>query len=146
MKNELIKLKIEDIEHNGLGVAKLNDKVYFVKDGILGDEVEAIITKETKSINYAKVVNYIKKSEFRVDSDCKVSKACGGCQLLELDYNKQLELKINFVKNNERNSESYITADPLTNELYFRYFEILTAEETMVHLKKNLFNVEEESK
>lgn len=54
--------------------------------------------------------------------------------------------KINFVKNNERNSESYITADPLTNELYFRYFEILTAEETMVHLKKNLFNVEEESK
>lgn len=54
--------------------------------------------------------------------------------------------KINSVKNNERNSESYITADPLTNELYFRYFEILTAEETMVHLKKNLFNVEEESK
>ena len=100
MKNELIKLKIEDIEHNGLGVAKYDNKVYFVKDGLIGDEVEAIITKETKNINYAKVVNYIKKSEFRVDSDCKVSKACGGCQLLELDYNKQLELKINFVKNN----------------------------------------------
>ena len=52
--------------------------------------------------------------------------------------------KINFVKKNERNSEYYITADPLSNEIYFRYFEFLTPQETMVHLKKNIFNVEEE--
>lgn len=100
MKNDIIKLKIEDIDKDGQGIAKYNNKVYFVKDGLIGDEVEAIITKESKNYNYAKVLNYIKKSDFRVDSECLVCKACGGCQLLELNYDKQIELKTNFVKNN----------------------------------------------
>ena len=53
--------------------------------------------------------------------------------------------KINYVKKIERNSENYITADPLTNEIFFRYFEFLTPQETMIHLKKNIFNVEEDN-
>lgn len=100
MKNDIIKLKIEDIDKDGQGIARYNDKVYFVKDGLIGDEVEAVITKESKNYNYAKVLNFIKKSDFRIDIDCNVSKACGGCQLLELKYDKQIELKINLVKNN----------------------------------------------
>jgi len=51
--------------------------------------------------------------------------------------------KLNYVKKNERYSEIYINVDPDKDEIYFRYFEFFTPEETMVYLKKNIFNVEE---
>ena len=51
--------------------------------------------------------------------------------------------KLNYVKKNERYSEIYITADSDNDEIYFRYFEFFTPEETMVYLKKNIFDVQE---
>jgi len=51
--------------------------------------------------------------------------------------------KLNYVKKNERYSEIYINVDPDKDEIYFRYLEFFTPEETMVYLKKNIFNVEE---
>ena len=96
-KNEKIKLDIIDMTKDGLGLAKLDGQVFFVKDGLIGDRVEAIITKIDKNVIYAKVVNLVKNSEFRVESACTISNACGGCQLLNLDYNKQLEIKKNYV-------------------------------------------------
>ena len=51
--------------------------------------------------------------------------------------------KINFVKKNRRNSESYITVEK--NDIYFRYFEFLSPQETMVLKKKNIFNVDDEN-
>ena len=69
------------------------------------------------------------------------------------EFNKEFNLinvqngnfigKLNYVKKRERYSEIYITADCDTEEIYFRYFEFLTPQETMVYLKKNIFNVEE---
>ena len=45
------------------------------------------------------IVEIIEKSPFRVDRICSDDlKDCGGCQIQELDYNKQLELKTNEVK------------------------------------------------
>ena len=48
---------------------------------------------------YKRQVEIIEKSPFRVDRICSDDlKDCGGCQIQELDYNKQLELKTNEVK------------------------------------------------
>ena len=104
-KNDKVKLQIIDINTDGLGIAKLFDIetnkniVFFVKDGLLGDEVEAIITKVNKNIIFAKTINVINKSQYRVESKCEVSNVCGGCQLLSLDYRKQLDIKKEIVKN-----------------------------------------------
>lgn len=108
-KNDKVKLQIIDINTDGLGIAKLFDIetnkniVFFVKDGLLGDEVEAIITKVNKNIIFAKTINVINKSQYRVESKCEVSNVCGGCQLLSLDYQKQLDIKKEIVKNNLMN-------------------------------------------
>ena len=48
--------------------------------------------------------------------------------------------KISFIQNIDRNSETYITAED--NEIYFRYFEFLSYEDTMAYLKKNIRIVE----
>ena len=53
--------------------------------------------------------------------------------------------KINFMKKYDRNSASYITVDSKKNEIYFRYFEFLSPQETMVYKKKNIFNVEDDT-
>lgn len=105
-KNEKIILDIIDINNDGLGIAKIFDAennkniVFFVKDAILGDKVECIITKVANNVIFAKTINIIKKSQYRVEPKCKVHNVCGGCQLLSLDYNKQLEIKKELVKKN----------------------------------------------
>ena len=49
--------------------------------------------------------------------------------------------KINFVKKTERNSENYITVDPIEKFIYFRYFKFLSPQESQhfrnIYFKKN---------
>ena len=105
-KNDIVKLEIIDMSFEGLGIAKLFDIdtnrniVFFVKDALVGDNVEAVITKVNKNVIYTKALNVLKKSQYRVEPKCNVANVCGGCQLLSLDYKKQLELKKELVKNN----------------------------------------------
>ena len=47
--------------------------------------------------------------------------------------------KINFLKKTDRSSQEYLTVDDLNNELVFRYYELLSPEETMEYKKKKLF-------
>ena len=102
-KNDRINLSIQDITNEGLGVAKLEGKVFFVKNALPGDEVSAIITKVNKNLIYAKAETIIKYSEFRTDPPCDIHNSCGGCELLALDYKKQLEIKKQIVLNNLKN-------------------------------------------
>ena len=98
-KNEKIELDIIDMTKDGLGVAKVDSQVFFVKNAILEDRVNAVITKVTTNVIYAKALDIVNKSKYRVESKCDVSNSCGGCQLLNLDYKKQIELKKNVVLN-----------------------------------------------
>ena len=44
--------------------------------------------------------------------------------------------KINFLKKTNINSEEYLTVDTYKNEIYFRYLELLSPQETMIYKKK----------
>ena len=48
-KNDLINLNIEDITNDGEGVGRSDGFVWFVKDAIPGDEIEAIVMKLKKN-------------------------------------------------------------------------------------------------
>lgn len=99
-KNEKITVTIEDIGVNGEGIGKVEGYTLFVKDAIIGDTVEAIITKPKKSYAYAKMINIIKPSKHRVLAKCSVARQCGGCQIQELSYEAQLEFKNKKVRGN----------------------------------------------
>ena len=99
-KNDRVTLDIIDLTKEGLGIAKLDGKVFFVKDAIVGDKTSAIITKVSKNIIYAKSLEIIEPSKDRITSKCAISDSCGGCVLLSLNYQKQLELKKNFTLSN----------------------------------------------
>ena len=57
------------------------------------------ITKSKKNYAVGDIVEIIEKSPFRVERKCSESlRQCGGCQIQELDYQKQLDVKTNEVK------------------------------------------------
>ncbi len=99
-KNDIFPLLIEDMGTNGEGIGHFEGMTFFVKDALIGDEILAGATKLKKGYGYARVIEVIKPSPFRVEPACPVAKACGGCQLQALSYKKQLELKFNKVYNN----------------------------------------------
>lgn len=99
-KNELIKLEIVDLGTDGQGVGKSDGFTLFVKDTVPGDIVEAKVIKMKKSYGYARVERVITPSSFRVEPRCQYARSCGGCQLQQMTYDKQLEFKHNKVKNN----------------------------------------------
>ena len=99
-KNDIITLKIEDMGIDGEGIGKIDSMTFFVKDAVIGDEIEARITKLKKNYGYARVEQILKSSEFRTEPKCELHRRCGGCQIQAMDYAKQLEFKENKVKNN----------------------------------------------
>ena len=89
-KNEKIILTIEDIGVNGEGIGKAFGYTLFVKNSIIGDTVEAVVTKAKKNYGYAKMLHILEASPYRVPAQCPVARQCGGCQIQAMDYKKQL--------------------------------------------------------
>ena len=99
-KNDKFVVTIEDVGVNGEGIGKVEGYTLFVKDAIIGDTVEAVITKPKKNYAYAKMVKLLKPSKQRVPAKCPVARQCGGCQIQELSYESQLEFKAKKVRGN----------------------------------------------
>ncbi len=99
-KNERMIIKIEDIGVNGEGIGKVEGYTLFVKDALIGDTVEAVITKAKKNYGYAKMQKVLKASPHRVERRCPVARQCGGCQIQELSYEAQLDFKTKKVYGN----------------------------------------------
>ena len=99
-KDDVIEVKIEDMGVDGEGIGKADGITLFIKDAVIGDVVQAKIMKMKKSYGYARLLEVLTSSPYRVEPKCPVSRPCGGCQLQALSYDKQLEFKENKVRNN----------------------------------------------
>ena len=98
-KNKEYVVDIVDIGQGGVGIGKYEGFTVFVEGGLIQDKVKVRINKSKKNYAVGDIVEIIEKSPFRVDRICSDDlKDCGGCQIQELDYNKQLKLKTNEVK------------------------------------------------
>lgn len=100
-KNDMVTIEIEDMGNAGEGIGKVNGYTLFVKDAIIGDVVEAKIIKAKKNYGYARLMNIISPSEYRVKSPrCPIARKCGGCQIQEMEYDRQLVFKEDKVRGN----------------------------------------------
>ena len=93
-------VKIEDIGNDGEGIGKVDGYTLFVKDAVIGDTVQARITKCKKNYGYARVEKVVTPSSFRVEPKCKYHRQCGGCQIQAMSYERQLVFKQDKVRNN----------------------------------------------
>ena len=92
-------VEVYALDHKGRGIAKQDNKIIFIENALENEIVDINIIKSKKNYNEATVKSYIKKSEDRIESICPYFSKCGGCDLLHLDYNKQLDFKQNKIKN-----------------------------------------------
>lgn len=98
-KNQIYRVKIEDIGADGEGIGKIDGYPLFVKDALPGDVAEVRLTKVKKNYAYARLESLPEESPDRIAPPCPFHRQCGGCQLQALDYKKQLAFKQSKVEN-----------------------------------------------
>ena len=96
--NDELTVNIEKLSNLGFGIAKVDGFVVFVENACPGDVLKITITNLSKSYANAKVKEIVSPSEHRIEAYCPMQKVCGACQLQFIDYDYQLELKRQIVK------------------------------------------------
>ncbi len=100
-KNDMVTVTIEDIGTDGEGIGKVDGYTLFIKDAVIGDVAEVKIMKTKKNYGYARLMKIVKPSEYRVESPvCRLARRCGGCQIQEMEYARQLRFKEEKVRGN----------------------------------------------
>ena len=98
-KDKTYIVDIVDIGQGGVGIGKFEGFTVFVDGGLVKDKIKVKITKSKKNYAVGDIVEIIEPSPYRVERKCsKELKDCGGCQIQELDYQEQLNLKTNEVR------------------------------------------------
>ncbi len=93
-----LSLEILDIAFpQGFGVARKGDFVCFVPGALPGDVVRVKMARENRRFGYAQILAVERESPFRVAPVCPHAGVCGGCLFQNLVYEKQLELKQNYL-------------------------------------------------
>ena len=85
--------RIEDLSHEGRGVAHHAGKVIFVEDALPGEQVEWQRTKRGPNFDEARLLRVIDPSVERVAPRCAHFGICGGCALQHLVPERQITFK-----------------------------------------------------
>lgn len=100
-----------DLNHDGMGVFKVNGFTIFALNSIVGEVALLEIEKVNSNYAQAKILEIKKKSKDRVTPICKQFLECGGCDLMHMKYSKQLEFKENMGKETLRRIGDLQTVD-----------------------------------
>ena len=99
-KNDIVTVEITDIGVSGEGIGHVDGYTFFIKDAVIGDVVEAKVMKAKKNYGYARLMKVITPSEYRVEPKCAFARRCGGCQIQEMSYDRQLVFKDQKIRGN----------------------------------------------
>ncbi|ADC50039.1 RNA methyltransferase, TrmA family [Alkalihalophilus pseudofirmus OF4] len=97
-KNQIIEVQIEDLTHDGAGVAKVDGYALFIPKALPGEKIKAKVVKVKKGYGFARVMETIEESPHRTEPLCPIYHQCGGCQLQHMSYEAQLTYKQKQVK------------------------------------------------
>lgn len=98
-KNDQLTVYIEDLTHDGNGVAKIDGYPLFIQGALPNENVQVHVLKTLKNYGFAKVLEILEPSPDRIEAPCEYFEQCGGCQLQHLSYEGQLKWKENMVRN-----------------------------------------------
>jgi len=117
-------VKIESLGYEGEGVAKIDRYPIFIPGALKGETVKTEIIKAKKKYAYGKLIEIIEKSNERKEPVCDNYKKCGGCTLMHLSYEGQLDFKFDRVKDCVKKIaglDEEIVKYPLGMETGYRY-------------------------
>lgn len=92
-KNDIVTGKCVSYTYNGFGVVKIDGFPLFVKNLILDEEAEIIVTMVKKQYGYGRIKQLLSISKERVEPLCPLAGKCGGCQLQHMSKAHQAFFK-----------------------------------------------------
>ena len=99
-KTDIVTVEITDIGVSGEGIGHVDGYTLFIKDAVIGDVVEVKVMKAKKNYGYARLMKVITPSEYRIEPKCAFARRCGGCQIQEMSYDRQLVFKDQKIRGN----------------------------------------------
>ena len=93
-----MKVTIKKIGINGEGIGYIDRLPVFVPGALIDEEVDIQVTEKNKRYAKAKLNRVIQKSKDRIQPKCFVQHACGACPLMEVRYPRQLDYKLELLK------------------------------------------------
>ena len=100
LMDQPIEVMIEDLSHDGRGIARVNGKVMFVNGALPGEKVVVKHTGGNKNFEEGIVTEVLVASKDRVEAKCQYYSLCNGCTMMHLAPAKQIEFKQNTLKQN----------------------------------------------
>src|SRR5674476_653846 len=87
------RVKIESLDQEGRGVARIEGKVIFIEGALTGEIVSYSSYRKKPSFELAQVTQIYKSSAMRVQPKCAHFGVCGGCSMQHLDARAQVAVK-----------------------------------------------------
>ncbi|MDD0824447.1 23S rRNA (uracil(1939)-C(5))-methyltransferase RlmD [Mannheimia sp. AT1] len=89
------KVQIQSLDYQGLGIAKINGKTWFIENALPSEEVEFKTLEEKRQYGRGQAVKILKKSAERRIPSCEIYGKCGGCQMQHISLELQRQAKQN---------------------------------------------------
>jgi predicted RNA-binding protein with TRAM domain len=93
---------IERIVPGGLGLARVDGKVVLTPLTAPGDRVRIRIVRDQERVAFGDVVEVTEPGSSRVEPPCPYYARCGGCDFQHLDYESQLQSKVEMTRDSFR--------------------------------------------
>jgi len=100
LPEEPVTVEVEDLAHDGRGVARVNGKAVFVDGALPGETVRFRYTACHSKHDEGRVEEVLEASPERVAPRCQHFGVCGGCSLQHLDPVRQLARKQDWLRDN----------------------------------------------
>ena len=129
-------LTIESISSDGNGVGHIGAMAVFVPFTAVGDRVRARVTTVKRSYAVAETAELLEASPLRREPECPLFFACGGCALMHIGYEAQLNAKKAVIENAMRRIGGFTD---------FELDEMLGAERPKQYRNKMVFHAAQEN-
>lgn len=85
--------QIDNLSHDGKGVARINGKATFIQGALPGETVEFQYTSIKKDFDEGRILSVIEASPLRVEPKCPHYQMCGGCSMQHMSEEEQIHFK-----------------------------------------------------
>ncbi|HSQ88927.1 23S rRNA (uracil(1939)-C(5))-methyltransferase RlmD [Romboutsia sp.] len=92
-KKDIIEFEVDKMEFGGTSVSLLGNREIHMKGGITGQKIKAAVKRTRSGKADVKMLELLEKSPIETEETCEHFNECGGCSILSVPYQKQLEIK-----------------------------------------------------
>jgi 23S rRNA (uracil1939-C5)-methyltransferase len=100
LPSEPVEAVIDDLSHDGRGVAVHGEKKLFVHGALPGERVRVKVTDRRRNYDEGEALEILQASPDRIEPLCPHFGQCGGCSLQHLEPGRQIQAKQNTLTQN----------------------------------------------